>query len=98
MILPNLFISIELLGSLSWKHASLYTLPLPVNRMMKLFVIYNILCISFCNIFVEKEKYKDQQLCGAIAKFFSNIIFKLQEYYITEGCFHLLGYYLCLYT
>ena len=34
-----------------------YILPLPINRVMKLYATYSILHISFCNIFVEKEKY-----------------------------------------
>ena len=34
----------------------LYILPLPNNRVMKLYAIYSILHISFCNIFVKKEK------------------------------------------
>ena len=37
----------------------LYILPLPDNRVMKLYAIYSILCISFHNIFVEKEKYNE---------------------------------------
>ena len=48
----------------------LYILPLPNNRVMKLYAIYSILCISFQNIFIKKEKYNEQQLCGAITKFF----------------------------
>ena len=47
----------------------LYILPLPNNRVMKLYIIYNILHISFHNIFIEKEKYNEQQLCRAITKF-----------------------------
>ena len=56
-----------------------YIPPLPINRVVKLFAIYNILH----NIFMEKEKYNIQQICGAITKFFCNIIFKHQDYYIT---------------
>ena len=37
----------------------LYTLPLPNNRVVKLSTIYSILSNSFCNIFVEKEKYNE---------------------------------------
>ena len=37
---------------------------------MKLYAICSILHISFLNIFVKKEKYIEQQLCGAITKFF----------------------------
>ena len=37
----------------------LYILPLPNNRVMKLCAIYSILCISFHNVFVEKEKYNE---------------------------------------
>ena len=48
----------------------LYILPLPNNRVMKLYAIYSILHISFCNIFVKKEKYNEQQSYGAITKFF----------------------------
>ena len=48
----------------------LYILPLFNNRVMNLYTIYSVLHISFCYIFVEKEKYNEQQLSGAITKFF----------------------------
>ena len=37
----------------------LYILPLPNNRVIKLYAICSVLHISFHNIFVEKEKYKE---------------------------------------
>ena len=48
----------------------LYILLLPNNRVVKLYAIYRVLHISFCNIFIKKEKYNEQQLCRAITKFF----------------------------
>ena len=47
---------------------------------MKMCAIYSILHFSFHNIFIEKDKYNEQQLCSS----FSDIIFKLQKYYITS--------------
>ena len=54
----------------SMQGSPLYILPLPNNRVMKLYAIHSILHISFHNISVEKEKFNEQQLCGAITKFF----------------------------
>ena len=51
-------------------HKVVPILPLPNYRVMRLYAIYSILHISFCNIFIEKEKYNKQQLCVAITKFF----------------------------
>ena len=54
------------------------------NRSVKLFTIYFALHIPLHNIFIRKEKYHKIQFCGAVANFLHNIIFKLQEYYITS--------------
>ena len=51
---------------------------------MKLLTIYITLHIPLCNIFVKKEKYHEFQYTGAVANLFSNIVFKLEEYYITS--------------
>ena len=56
----------------------IYISPMLNNRSMKLLTIYIALYIPLHNIFVRKEKYHIsilQDLC--------NIIFKLQESYIT---------------
>ena len=53
------------------------------NRSVKLLTIYIALCVPLCNIFVKKEKYHEFQFCGAVTNFLHNIVFKLQEYYIT---------------
>ena len=61
----------------------LYISSMLKNRSVKLLTIYIALCIPLCNISVKKEKYHKLQFCGAVTNFFHNIIFKLQNYYIT---------------
>ena len=61
----------------------LYISLMVINRYVKLFSIYNALHIFLNNIFIEKEKYHESQICRVVTILFQNIAFKLQEYYIT---------------
>ena len=66
----------------------LYIPSLLNNRTMKLLVIYSILLISLCKIFVEKENIMNYNFVGLFlifTNFFCNIIIKLQDYYITPA-------------
>ena len=62
----------------------LYISSMLNNMSVRLLTIYITLCIPLHNIFVNKEKYHEFQSYRAITNFFHNIIFKLQEYYITS--------------
>ena len=62
----------------------LYILPLPYNRVLKLYTIYNVLHISFCDIFIEKENIMSNNFVGLLLNSFSDIIFELQKYYVTS--------------
>ena len=62
----------------------IYSLPMLNNRSVKLLTIYITLHIPLCNISIKKEKYQEFQFCRTITNFFCNIIFELQEYYITS--------------
>ena len=58
----------------------MYILPMLNNRSVKLLTIYIALHIPLHNIFIKEEKYHKFQFFGD----FCNIIFELQEYYITS--------------
>ena len=64
--------------------ALIYISPMLNNRSVKLLTIYITLHIPLHNIFIKKEKYHEFQFYGIIINFFCNIIFELQEYYITS--------------
>ena len=49
---------------------SLYISLMVINRSMKLFSIYNALHIFLNNIFLEKEKYYESQVCGTVTTLF----------------------------
>ena len=63
----------------------IYILPMLNNRSVKLLTIYIALHIPLHNIFIKMEKYHEFQFCGMITNFIHNILFKLQEYYITTA-------------